>query len=190
MLFTLVPITILSIIAAPSISLMFMLEESVGHLLFFNVIGHQWWWEYEIPLLLRPSEGETIAGRTPEEINKHNNKLYKEGEFKRTIESYYIWEEDLQVGQKWLYETEEALILPAGIKIKLGITSFDVIHSWTVRGFGVKIDAVPGRMNALSFTVKRCGNYFGMCSEICGSYHAFMPIHVKAVSPMTYISTN
>jgi cytochrome c oxidase subunit 2 len=200
MFFTLVPITILSFIGAPSISLMFMLEEHIGHALFINVIGHQWWWEYELPNLKyneaesKEAEGEWNEMWEQPMIKKETEveewEEYEEGfewDGKFIIEQFYEWEEDLPLGQKWLYECEEPLLLPIGIKIKLNVTSEDVIHSWTVRGFGIKTDAVPGRLNSIAFVIKRCGMYFGMCSEICGHYHAFMPINITAVNAETFL---
>ena len=95
--------------------------------------------------------------------------------------------DELLLGQKRLYEVTQELCLPVGIKLKVGVSSVDVIHSWTVNSFGVKVDAVPGHQNQLSFFIKRVGNYFGMCSEICGALHAVMPINVKAVNLETFV---
>jgi len=101
--------------------------------------------------------------------------------------SYMTPTDELLLGQKRLYEVSQEVVLPVGVKIKAGITSADVIHSWTVNSFGVKTDAVPGHLNNVGFFIKRIGNYFGMCSEICGSLHAFMPIKVTAVNVETFI---
>ena len=158
-LYTLVPIIILLVIAYPSLSLLFLLDDFVNPLLSLKVIGHQWYWDYEL-------------GKKPNQIE---------------FSSYMTPTEDLLLGQKRLLETSQELLLPVGVKIKLGVSSADVIHSWTVNSFGVKVDAVPGHLNNVGFFIKRVGNYFGMCSEICGTLHAFMPINVKAVNCETFI---
>ena len=95
--------------------------------------------------------------------------------------------EDLLLGQKRLYEVSQEIYLPTGVKIKVGVSSADVIHSWTINSFGIKVDAVPGHLNNVNFFIKRIGNYFGMCSEICGALHAFMPINIKAVNCETFL---
>lgn len=80
-----------------------------------------------------------------------------------------------------LLEVDNSFVLPAGVKIRLLISSVDVLHSWTVPAFGVKVDSIPGRLNQLNFTINRLGVYFGQCSEICGVNHSFMPIIVEVV---------
>nr|QPB46181.1 cytochrome c oxidase subunit 2 [Bemisia tabaci] len=80
-----------------------------------------------------------------------------------------------------LLEVDNCFVIPLGLKIRLLVSSVDVLHSWTVPAFGVKVDSVPGRLNQLNFTVNRLGVYFGQCSEICGVNHSFMPIMVEVV---------
>ena len=159
--YTLVPIIILAIIAYPSLSLLYLLDEYINPLLSIKVIGHQWYWDYEVG---------------------------KKGDNQIEFSSYMVPTEELLLGQKRLYEVSQELFLPVGVKIKAGVTSADVIHCWTVNSFGVKVDAVPGHLNNVGFFIKRIGNYFGMCSEICGTLHAFMPINVKAVNTETFIT--
>ena len=159
-LYTLIPILILTFLAVPSLSLLHLLDEFINPLFSFKVIGHQWYWDYEI------GKGDDVI----------------------QFSSYMVPTEELLLGQKRLYEVSQEVYLPTGVKIKCGITSADVIHSWTVNSFGVKTDAVPGHLNNVGFFIKRIGNYFGMCSEICGSLHAFMPIKVTAVNIETFIS--
>ena len=77
-------------------------------------------------------------------------------------------------------------MLPVGVPIRLITTSADVIHSWAVPAFWMKLDAVPGRLNETSFTIERPGLYFGQCSELCGARHGYMPIAVEAVSPAVF----
>nr|ALC75986.1 cytochrome c oxidase subunit II [Bemisia afer] len=80
-----------------------------------------------------------------------------------------------------LLETDNCFVIPLGLKIRLLVSSVDVLHSWTVPAFGVKVDSIPGRLNQLNFTTNRLGVYFGQCSEICGINHSFMPIMVEVV---------
>ena len=159
-LYTLVPIIILAIIAYPSLSLLYIIDEYINPLLQIKAIGHQWYWDYEVG---------------------------KKGDNQIEFSSYMVPTEELLLGQKRLYEVSQELYLPVGVKIKLGVTSADVIHSWTINSFGIKVDAVPGHLNNTGFFIKKIGNYFGMCSEICGSLHAFMPINVKAVNCETFV---
>lgn len=86
-----------------------------------------------------------------------------------------------------LLEVDNRLLIPRFIPIRFLVSSADVIHSWTIPRFGVKIDAVPGRINQFCFSTKRSGLFFGQCSEICGANHRFMPIFVEAVSFKDFI---
>jgi heme/copper-type cytochrome/quinol oxidase subunit 2 len=86
-----------------------------------------------------------------------------------------------------LLEVDEKLVFPAETNIRLSVTGADVIHSWTIPSFGVKVDAVPGHLNQTGLYVKRLGLYFGQCSEICGTEHAFMPIKVKVTNITTFL---
>jgi len=89
----------------------------------------------------------------------------------------------LELGKLRLLETDTRVVLPAYMHIRLLITSADVLHSWTIPSFGVKVDAAPGRLCQASLFIKREGLYFGQCSEICGVNHGFMPIVVRAIKP-------
>nr|YP_010128463.1 cytochrome c oxidase subunit II [Aleyrodes shizuokensis]QPO06174.1 cytochrome c oxidase subunit II [Aleyrodes shizuokensis] len=81
-----------------------------------------------------------------------------------------------------LLEVDNSLVLPLGLKIRLLVSSYDVLHAWTVPALGVKVDAVPGRLNQLNFTINRLGLFYGQCSEICGMNHSFMPIVVESMN--------
>ena len=85
-----------------------------------------------------------------------------------------------------LLAVDNRVVLPVGVPIRLITTSADVIHSWAVPAFWLKLDAVPGRLNETSFTIEKPGLYFGQCSELCGARHAFMPIAVQAVDKATF----
>lgn len=80
-----------------------------------------------------------------------------------------------------LMEVDNCFVLPISLKIRLLVSSVDVLHSWTVPRFGVKVDSIPGRLNQLNFTINRLGIYFGQCSEICGVNHRFIPIVVEVL---------
>jgi len=97
-------------------------------------------------------------------------------------------EDDLELGQLRLLEVDNRVVVPARTHLRVIITSADVLHSWAVPSLGVKCDAVPGRLNQVSLFIKREGVYYGQCSEICGTNHAFMPIVVEAVSLDNYVA--
>jgi cytochrome c oxidase subunit 2 len=118
-----------------------------------KAVGHQWYWSYEYP---------------------------DDGEF--TFDAYLVADEDLQEGQPRLLATDNAVVLPVETDIRVLITATDVLHSWAVPAFGVKTDAVPGRVNETWVRIDEPGMYYGQCSELCGDFHGFMPIMVRAVS--------
>nr|YP_001552154.1 cytochrome c oxidase subunit II [Nothopuga sp. 1 LP-2008]ABS71891.1 cytochrome c oxidase subunit II [Nothopuga sp. 1 LP-2008] len=87
-----------------------------------------------------------------------------------------------------LLDVDNRTILPINSQIRMLISAADVIHSWTVPSMGLKVDAVPGRLNQMSTTITRSGLFYGQCSEICGSNHSFMPIVIEAVPMKTFIN--
>jgi cytochrome c oxidase subunit 2 len=97
-------------------------------------------------------------------------------------------ESDLELGQLRLLEVDNRVVVPVDTHIRFIVTGQDVIHDWAIPSLGVKMDAVPGRLNQTSVIIQREGVYYGQCSEICGVYHAFMPIVVEAVSLEKYLS--
>ena len=97
-------------------------------------------------------------------------------------------ESDLELGQVRLLDVDNRVVVPVDTHIRFIVTGQDVIHDFAVPSLGVKIDAVPGRLNQTSVIVQREGVYYGQCSEICGVYHGFMPIVVEAVSLEKYLS--
>nr|AFD62279.1 mitochondrial cytochrome c oxidase subunit 2b [Tetradesmus obliquus] len=94
---------------------------------------------------------------------------------------------DVEPGQIRLLDCDERLVLPTNSLVRLLVTSSDVIHSWAVPSLGVKIDAIPGRLNQVWITIQRPGVFYGQCSELCGANHAFMPIVVEAVTPRQFV---
>ena len=150
---TVVPVIILLIIAVPSFRLLYYTDTIEEADMTLKAIGHQWYWSYEYP---------------------------DHGDF--TFDALLLEEDELEEGQLRLLETDEAVVLPVGAKIRLLTTADDVIHSWAVPALGVKMDSVPGRVNETWFQINREGTYYGQCSELCGTLHGFMPIKIEAVS--------
>jgi cytochrome c oxidase subunit 2 len=162
---TILPAVVLLVIAIPSFTLLYSLDELVDPVLTVKIIGHQWYWSYEY------SDYATLNGSDS-----------------ITYDSYMIPTTDLRKGYLRLLEVDNRLVLPANTHIRLLVTAADVLHSWSVPSFGIKIDAIPGRLSQASLFVKREGVYYGQCSEICGINHGFMPIVVRTVSTNLYTS--
>nr|QNH82283.1 cytochrome c oxidase subunit II [Notocochlis sp. HL-2020] len=151
-IWTIVPAIILVFLALPSLRLLYLLDEVGNCGLTLKSIGHQWYWSYEYSDFLNIE-----------------------------FDSYMIPTNDLESGDFRLLEVDHRIVLPTQTDIRVLVTSADVIHSWTVPALGVKADAVPGRLNQLSFYIKYPGVFYGQCSEICGANHSFMPIVVEAI---------
>nr|UDN41901.1 cytochrome c oxidase subunit II [Stichopus naso] len=149
---TIVPALILIFIAFPSLQLLYLMDEVNNPFLTIKAIGHQWYWSYEYT-------------------------DYHEIEF----DSYMVPTSDLEIGQPRLLEVDNRLVLPFQNPIRILVSSADVLHSWAVPSLGVKMDAVPGRLNQTSFLINRTGLFYGQCSEICGANHSFMPIVIESV---------
>lgn len=162
---TVIPSIVLILIAIPSFMLLYAIDEIVYPQITVKILGHQWFWSYESYDIFN-SEAKTI---------------YK-------YDSYMIPSDELNVGQLRLLEVDLPLYLPIRTHIRLLITSSDVLHSWAVPALGVKMDAVPGRLNQVSIFIKRVGVFYGQCSEICGINHGFMPIVVKAIPVDNYLN--
>ncbi|KXZ55021.1 hypothetical protein GPECTOR_3g183 [Gonium pectorale] len=102
------------------------------------------------------------------------------------FDSYMLTE--VQPGQLRVLEVDERLVLPTNTLVRLLVTASDVIHSWAVPALGVKMDAVPGRLNQVWLSINREGVFYGQCSELCGANHTFMPIVVEAISPRQFLT--
>ncbi len=157
---TIIPIVVLVFIGAFSLPVLFKQQEIPEGDINIKVTGYQWYWGYE----------------------------YVDHEF--GFESFLLPKEDLaEYGysdDEWLLATDTAVVVPVDKTIVMQITGADVIHAWTIPAFGVKQDAVPGRIAQLWFKAEKEGIYFGQCSELCGKDHAYMPITVKVVSQEEY----
>lgn len=163
-IWTLIPAVLLMVIAVPSFALLYSVDEIVDPSITLKVIGHQWYWSYEYSDYLSEND---------EYIN---------------FDSYIVPDDELNKGDLRLLEVDNRVILPVNTHIRAIITSADVLHSWTVPSFGLKLDACPGRLNEGSLFIKRQGVFYGQCSEICGVNHGFIPICVEVVSIENYVN--
>ena len=167
-IWTIVPAVILVLIAIPSFSLLYSIEEIVEPIISIKIIGHQWYWTYELINL----ESKDNWVEDPSSLTLRST---------YTFDSYIVPADEILLGRLRLLEVDNRLFMPININIRLSITSGDVLHSWAVPSLGIKVDACPGRINQISLYLKREGVYFGQCSEICGINHGFMPIVVHGV---------
>jgi cytochrome c oxidase subunit 2 len=191
---TIIPAFILMVIAVPSFALLYSMEESIQPSLTLKVVGHQWYWSYEYPEIHQVEEMSPevlkVSDVPPAEafykkVNLGGSKqIYYNAATAEHLnyDSYMVAEDDLIKGTLRLLEVDRRVVLPEKTHIRVLVTAADVLHSWAVPSFGLKLDACPGRLNQTSLFVKRKGVYFGQCSEICGVNHGFMPIVVAVVS--------
>lgn len=163
LVWTITPAIILMAIAFPSFRLLYIMDEVISPTLTIKVVGHQWYWSYELSDFLT-EDGNTID-----------------------FDSYMVPESDLEVGQFRLLDVDNRLVVPADCHIRLIVTASDVLHSFSVPSLGVKLDCCPGRLNQVSFLAERLGTFYGQCSEICGVWHGFMPIAIEAVSAQDFL---
>nr|YP_009311115.1 cytochrome c oxidase subunit II [Garra congoensis]BAV69719.1 cytochrome c oxidase subunit II [Garra congoensis] len=148
---TILPAVILVLIALPSLRILYLMDEINDPHLTIKAMGHQWYWSYEY------TDYENLA-----------------------FDSYMIPTQDLAPGQFRLLETDHRMVVPMESPIRILVSAKDVLHSWAVPSLGMKMDAVPGRLNQTAFIASRPGVFYGQCSEICGANHSFMPIVVEA----------
>nr|YP_010938723.1 cytochrome c oxidase subunit II [Acanthogobius lactipes]WLE73508.1 cytochrome c oxidase subunit II [Acanthogobius lactipes] len=151
-IWTVLPAIILILIALPSLRILYLMDEINNAHLTVKAIGHQWYWSYEY------TDYQEVA-----------------------FDSYMVPTQDLAPGQFRLLEADHRMVVPTEAPVRMLITAEDVLHSWAVPALGVKMDAVPGRLNQAAFIASRPGVYYGQCSEICGANHSFMPIVVETV---------
>ena len=150
---TTIPIIILVVIAIPSFKLLYFTDRIETADLTLKATGRQWYWSYEYP--------------------DHGN---------FTFDANMIPTAELKGDQRRLMETDNRVVFPVGKTVRLLFTASDVLHSWAVPAFGIKLDAVPGRLNETWVRVDEEGVYYGFCSELCGVNHSYMPIAVEVVS--------
>jgi len=155
-LWTLIPCLILIVMAVPSFKILYKQDTIPKADVTVKAIGYQWYWGYEYP-------DENII-----------------------FESYMIKEDELKENQPRLLSVDNEVVVPVNKVVKVLITANDVLHAWALPSFGVKRDAVPGRINETWFKAEKVGTYYGQCSELCGIQHAFMPITVRVVTDEEY----
>nr|YP_002290782.1 cytochrome c oxidase subunit II [Gloydius brevicaudus]ACF60270.1 cytochrome c oxidase subunit II [Gloydius brevicaudus] len=153
---TAAPIMILILTALPSVRSLYLMEEVFDPYLTIKATGHQWYWNYEY------SDETHIS-----------------------YDSYMLQTHDLPKGSPRLLEVDHRMVMPAGLQTRIVVTAEDVLHSWAIPSLGIKVDAVPGRLNQIPLATSRTGVFFGQCSEICGANHSFMPIAAEAI-PLYY----
>lgn len=149
---TVVPALSLLFLALPSLRILYLIDETNEPAITLKIIGHQWYWSYE--------------------YSDFNNLEF---------DSYIIPTDDLSSGDYRLLEVDNRVVLPYNSTVRAIISAADVIHSWAIPALGVKVDAIPGRLNQVSFSAIKPSVLFGQCSEICGANHSFIPICVEFV---------
>nr|YP_009256003.1 cytochrome c oxidase subunit II [Morone americana]ANF05087.1 cytochrome c oxidase subunit II [Morone americana]QPF96646.1 cytochrome c oxidase subunit II [Morone americana]QPF96711.1 cytochrome c oxidase subunit II [Morone americana]BBU25790.1 cytochrome c oxidase subunit 2 [Morone americana] len=151
-IWTVLPAVILILIALPSLRILYLMDEINDPHLTIKAVGHQWYWSYEY------TDYEDLG-----------------------FDSYMVPTQDLTPGQFRLLEADHRMVVPVESPLRVLVTAEDVLHSWAIPALGVKMDAVPGRLNQTAFISSRAGVFYGQCSEICGANHSFMPIVIEAV---------
>jgi cytochrome c oxidase subunit 2 len=155
---TVIPILILLVIAVPSLRLHYFMEDIPKADITLKAQGHQWYWGYTYP-----DQGITFESRmlSDEDLKNHSKPVR-------------------------LLTTDNPVVVPVNKVVRVEVTGADVIHAWAMPAFGVKTDAIPGRLNETWFKATKEGIYYGQCSELCGVDHGFMPIEVHVVSQEKY----
>ncbi|MBO0759200.1 MAG: cytochrome c oxidase subunit II [Bradyrhizobiaceae bacterium] len=154
---TLIPVCILLVIAVPSFRLLFYQLNTPPADLTVKATGKQWFWTYTYP---------------------------DNGNFE--FDSLLLQDKERKADQPRLLSVDNEMVVPVNKIVRVQVTGADVIHSFAVPSFGIKIDAVPGRLNETWFKAEREGIYYGQCSELCGKDHAFMPIAVRVVNDQAF----
>lgn len=164
-IWTSLPALTLLTLASPSFSLLYSMDEISIPDFSIKVLGHQWFWSYEISDFRSCLQTQTLKYAC---YMLSNEELHNCKGFFRNL------------------ETNKRVILPTNTHMRLLVSAIDVLHSWTIPSFGLKIDACPGRLNQVNLFIKRFGVFFGQCSEICGVNHGFMPIVLLTLPTSQY----
>ncbi len=162
---TAAPVMILLVLVIPSFKLLYFADRAVDAEMTIKAVGHQWYWTYEYPDHGAFTFDSLLTCRTDEECAEA-----AEG----------------GVTPLRLLDTDNRVVLPIDTSIRLLVTADDVLHNWAMPAFGIKLDAVPGRINETWMKIQREGVYYGQCSELCGIDHGYMPITVEAVSKAAF----
>jgi cytochrome c oxidase subunit 2 len=166
-IWTSVPAIILLILSTPSFTLLYAMDEIAEPELSLKILGHQWFWSYEI--------SEFNSCQKDNQSLKYVCYMMVLDGLPKTKQGYFR-----------LLETNKRVILPTNTHLRLLVSAADVLHSWTIPSFGLKVDACPGRLNQLNLFIKRVGVFFGQCSEICGVNHGFMPIVIVSLPTIQF----
>ena len=171
------PVSVLFLIGGPSFSLLFSMDPPLDPVLTIRVVGYQWYWTYSYT--------------NEKSLDIFDNTKFKVDNFVtytdvKKITSVMLQEDDLVKGDHRLLEVDNRIVVPVGVPVRFLITANDVLHSWSVPTLGIKIDAVPGRLNQFITEIKKPGIFYGQCSELCGANHAFMPIVLQATTLSEY----
>ena len=158
LIWTIIPALILVFIALPSLRALYLLDEVKTPAITIKTVGHQWYWSYEY------SDFPNIE-----------------------FDSYIVPSNELKANELRLLEVDNRTVIPYNTQIRLLVSAADVIHSWTIPSIGIKVDALPGRLNQLRMFSLRPGILYGQCSEICGANHRFIPIVLEVVKPSDFI---
>lgn len=155
---TIIPMLILLFLALPSLHLLYLTDETIDPVFSIKVIGHQWYWRYE----------------------------YRDF-YKKDFDSYIVNNfQDKDLFR--LLDVDNYLVVPIRCQLRFLVSAIDVIHSFTIPSLGIKVDAVPGRINQIGVFIRRVGVFFGQCSEICGVNHRFIPIGIEVVNISNFYS--
>lgn len=168
-IWTAVPVLILVLVAIPSFKLLYFADRVEDPDITIKAVGRQWYWRYEVPE--QEYKGQTIGGFA--------------------FDSYMKQENELQEGDVKLLSVDNPLGLPVGAKVQVLVTASDVLHNFAMPSLGLKLDAVPGRLNETWTLIKE--NYagvtfYGQCSELCGAGHAYMPIEIRAMDDAGFMA--
>nr|QED22378.1 cytochrome c oxidase subunit II [Amynthas sp. SD201609-01] len=155
---TVLPALILLVLALPSLRILYITDEVSNPALTVKTIGHQWYWSYEYTDFMNVE-----------------------------MDSYMVQPADLMPGDFRLLEVDNRIVVPMKLEVRMLITAADVLHSWTIPSLGIKVDAVPGRLNQIGLTTSHPGVFYGQCSEICGANHSFMPIAMEVVDSKSFM---
>jgi cytochrome c oxidase subunit 2 len=162
---TVVPILILVVIAIPSFRLLYKQQVLPPKIdMTVKATGAQWYWIFDYPDL-KDSSGETVS-------------------YEARVQCRVA--ADCPPGRPRLLATDNVLVVPVGKTVRVQVTGKDVIHAFAMPAFGVKVDAIPGRLNETWFRADAVGTYYGQCSELCGTDHAYMPIELRVVTEAQY----
>ncbi|MET0155299.1 MAG: cytochrome c oxidase subunit II [Rickettsiales bacterium] len=165
-IWTALPVLVIVVIAVQSMKTLYFVSDVKNADMTLKVTGSQWYWEYNYP----DNGVEFVANMLSDaEVKQLQEKAQKYAKRGTSPKAYR------------LLETDNVVVLPVDTNVRVQLTAADVIHDWAVPSLGVKLDAVPGRLNETWLRIDEPGYYFGQCSELCGQGHAFMPISIKAV---------